>query len=389
MVKHWKITAIILLCLALAGSVACIPFRGGAGEEADTSQLVEVVRGDLSVIVSGSGNIAVSDEANLTFGSSGKVDEIYVDEGDEVSYGEVLAELDTSALELALTEAELAVKQAELAIKQAETEKIQAEADWKQADYNRRVLQRSLAESRLRKIAETELEAATLRLEAADLQIEVANSQLVAAEEALDEAQKQLDEATLSAPFRGAVTSVDVIEGDTVTATTTIVHLLDLATMELNVELDEIDIPSVKPGQRAIIELDALPTLNLEGRVSSIDPLPTVESGVVLYEVEISFDVPWNSGLRFGMSATADIIISERSDVLLVPDRAIYQDSQGNPIVYVVVDEQIEERSVVIGMSDGYLTEIVSGLEEGEVVVGTMAEKQEQSRPTRPGVPFH
>ena len=387
--KHWKITAIILLCLALAGSVACIPFRGGVGEEADTSQLVEVVRGDLSVIVSGSGNIAVSDEANLTFGSSGKVDEIYVEEGDEVSYGEVLAELDTSALELALTEAELAVKQAELAIKQAETGKVQAEADWKQADYNRRVLQRSLAESRLRKIAETELEAATLRLEVADLQLEAANSQLVAAEEAVDEAQKQLDEATLSAPFRGVVTSVDVIEGEAVSATTTIVHLIDIATMELTVALDEIDIPSVKPGQRTIIELDALPALNLEGRVSSIGPLPTVESGVVLYEVEIGFDVPWNSGLRFGMSATADIIISERTDVLLVPDRATHQDSQGNPIVYVMVDEQIEERSVVIGMSDGYQTEIVSGLEEGEIVVGTMAEKQEESRSTRTGIPFH
>ncbi|MEE9521016.1 MAG: efflux RND transporter periplasmic adaptor subunit [Dehalococcoidales bacterium] len=387
--KHWKITAIILLCLALAGSVACIPFRGGVGEEADTSQLVEVVRGDLSVIVSGSGNIAVSDEANLTFGSSGKVDEIYVEEGDEVSYGEVLAELDTSALELALTEAELAVKQAELAIKQAETGKVQAEADWKQADYNRRVLQRSLAESRLRKIAETELEAATLRLEVADLQLEAANSQLVAAEEAVDEAQKQLDEATLSTPFRGVVTSVDVIEGEAVSATTTIVHLIDIATMELTVALDEIDIPSVKPGQRTIIELDALPALNLEGRVSSIGPLPTVESGVVLYEVEIGFDVPWNSGLRFGMSATVDIIISERTDVLLVPDRATHQDSQGNPIVYVMVDEQIEERSVVIGMSDGYQTEIVSGLEEGEIVVGTMAEKQEESRSTRTGIPFH
>ena len=387
--KHWKIAAIILLCLALAGSVACIPFRGGAGEEADTSQLVEVVRGDLSVVVSGSGNIAVSDEADLTFGSSGKVDEIYVEEGDEVSYGEVLAELDTSALELALTEAELAVEQAELAIKQAETGKVQAEADWKQADYNRRVLQRALAESRLRKIAETELEAATLRLEVADLQIEAANSQLVAAEEAVDEAQKQLDEAILSTPFRGVVTSVDVIEGEAVSATTTIVHLIDLATMELTVALDEIDIPSVKPGQRTIIELDALPALNLEGRVSSIGPLPTVESGVVLYEVEIDFDVPWNSGLRFGMSATADIIISERTDVLLVPDRATHQDSQGNPIVYVMVDEQIEERSVVIGMSDGYQTEIVSGLEEGEIVVGTMAEKQEQSGSTRTGIPFH
>ena len=387
--KHWKIAAILLLCLTLAGTVACIPFRGGGDEEESISQLVEVVRGDLSVIVSGGGNIAVADEADLTFVSSGKVDKIYVEEGDEVSEGEVLARLDTSALELALTEAEAAIKQAELAIKQAEAAIKQAETDWKQADYNRRVLKRALAESRRRKIAESQVEAAELKIEAADLQLEAANSQLVAAEQALDEAQKQLDEATLTAPFRGVVTSVDVIEGDTVSATTTIAHLIDLATMELNVELDEIDIPGVKLGQEAIIELDALPALNLEGRVTTIHPVPTVEADVVFYEVRIDFDAPQGSGLRVGMSAEADIIISERSGVLLVPDRAIKQDSQGNPIVYVMVDEQIEERPVVIGISDGYQTEIVSGLEEGEIVVGTMAEKQEESRSTRTGIPFH
>ncbi|MBA7692988.1 Macrolide export protein MacA [subsurface metagenome] len=378
--KHWKIAAILLLCLTLAGSVACSPFGGGGDEEESTSQVVEVVRGDLAVSVSGGGNIAVSDEADLTFVSSGKVDEIYVEEGDGVSEGEMIAKLDTSALELALTEAEAAIKQAEAAIKQAEAAIKQAETDWKQADYERRLLKRAATiESRLRKIAESQVEAAELKIEAAGLQLEAANSQLVAAEETMAEAQKKLDEATLTAPFRGVVTSVDVIEGDTVSATTTIVHLIDLATMELNVELDEIDIPSVKLGQRAIIELDAFPALNLEGRVTSIHPVPTVEAGVVLYEVEIGFDVPWNSGLRFGMSATADIIISERSGVLLVPDRAINQDSQGNPIVYVVVDEQIEERPVVIGISDGYQTEIVSGLEEGEIVAIEIGAEPEPS----------
>lgn len=387
--KHWKIVAILLLCLTLAGSVACSPFRGGGDEEESVSQLVEVVLGDLSVIVSGGGNIAVADEADLTFVSSGKVDKIYVEEGDEVSEGRLLAKLDTSALELALTEAELAIKQAELAIKQAEAAIKQAETDWKQADYDRRLLKRAEVESRRRKIAESQLEAAGLKIEAADLQLEAANSQLVAAEQALAEAQKQLEEATLTAPFRGVVTSVDVIEGDTVSATTTIAHLIDLATTELNVELDEIDIPSVKLGQKAIIELDAFPALNLEGRVASIHPVPTVEAGVVFYEVRIDFDAPQGSGLRVGMSATADIIISERSGVLLVPDRAIEQDSQGNPIVYVMVDEQIEERPIGIGISDGYQTEIVAGLEEGEIVVGAVAEKQEESGSSRTGIPFH
>ena len=112
-----------------------------------------------------------------------------------------------------------------------------------------------------------------------------------------------------------------------------------------------------------------------------------MEADVVFYEVRIDFDAPQDSGLRVGMSAEADIIISERSGVLLVPDRAIKQDSQGNPIVYVMVDEQIEERPVVIGISDGYQTEIVAGLEEGEIVAIEIGAEPEPSG--RGGFLFH
>jgi HlyD family secretion protein len=159
--------------------------------------------------------------------------------------------------------------------------------------------------------------------------------------------------------------------------------------MELSVELDEIDVPDVEKGQRAIIEVDALPDLSLEGEVGAIRLVPTLEAGLVLYEVEIDFDVPQDSGLRVGMSAEADIIIVERSGVLLVPDRVIQQDRQGSSIVYVMVDEHIEERSVVTGISDGFYIEIVSGLEEGEMVVTERQERQERSNSTRPGLPFH
>jgi multidrug efflux pump subunit AcrA (membrane-fusion protein) len=79
------------------------------------------------------------------------------------------------------------------------------------------------------------------------------------------------------------------------------------------------------------------------------------------------------------MSATADIIINERSGVLLVPSRAIGQDNLGNPVVKVMVGEQIEERAVVVGITDGSQTEIVSGLDEGDTVV---IEKKAQPQPS-------
>ncbi len=114
--KKWgTVGTILLLCLALVSTIGC----GGSQEEI-TQQLIEVVWGDLIVSISGSGNIVVSDEANLTFGSSGKIDKIYVDEGDEVNKGEVLARLDTGPLKLALTQAQAAMNQAKASIDQAE-----------------------------------------------------------------------------------------------------------------------------------------------------------------------------------------------------------------------------------------------------------------------------
>ncbi len=353
--KSWRIVMALLLGLAALGSTGCEPLGGESKETGP--QFVEVVRGDLLVSVSGSGNIVVSNEANLAFGSGGKIDKIYVDDGDKVSKGDVLARLDTSALELALTQAEVALLQVQAAL-------VQARAAEEQAEYNLNQLKKVLHASHDRvKVAESQLEAAKAQLEAAEGQLE-------AAEQAVAEVQKQLDEAIITAPFDGIVASVDADEGDSISPGMTIVHLIDPTGMELEVEVDEIDIAEVKPGQKTIIEVDALPALQLEGEVKSISTLSIEMGGLVLYEVTIGFNVSLDSGLKIGMSAIADIILEERSNVLLVPNRAITQDSQGNPIVKVMVnEEEIEERPVVTGISDGFDTEIVGGLSEGDVVV--------------------
>ncbi len=439
--KIWQIVAVFLLVLVLAGATACNPF--GSDQEETSQQLVEVVRGDLIISVSGSGDIDVSNEAKLVFGTGGRIDRIFIDEGDEVAEGEVLARLDTAPLELALTQAQAALAQAQAALAQAQITRTQAQiaqapaqaaltqaqATLTQAQAARTQVQIALntAEDNLEdaydllrwskrtfdrndaalkdaevlyetaklqfEVAETQLVAAELQLETAGLQFEIAGSQLEvvepqleaaglqveaadlqieAAEQALEEAQKQLDRTTITAPFDGAVASVDADEGDSISTMTTIVYLIDLTSIELEVEVDEIDIAEVKLGQRAIIEVDALPALQLEGKVISISLLSKETGGLVIYEVTIGFDVPQGYNLKIGMSAIADIVIDERSNVLLVPNRAITQGSQGNPIVKVMVDEEtgeIEERPVVLGISDGFQIEIVDGLNEEDVVV--------------------
>ena len=403
--KSWRTITALLLILVLASATACNPF--GGDEEETIPQLVTVVPGDLIISVSGSGSIVVSDEARLTFGSDGKIDKIYVDEGDEVSKGDILAKLDTDYLELALTQAQVALAGQEIAVSQAEVNVTKAEIALEKAEdswldtksagskvkrlkkYLEWVLENDSEDTEEIKAIRASLQVAWARflivasnsvdarevtvkereIELAEQSVEQMKHSLQQFQQALEQAQKDLSEATITAPLDGMVVSVDADEGDSVSAAMTIVHLIDLTSMELSAEVDEIDVADVRSGQRAVIEVDALPALQLEGKVISISLLPETQAGIVVYKVKIDLDVPPDSELRVGMSATVDIIIDERTNVLLVPNRAIRQDSPGNQVVKVKVDEEVEERKVTIGISDGLRTEIMSGLEEGEVVV--------------------
>ncbi|MFC1984933.1 biotin/lipoyl-binding protein, partial [Chloroflexota bacterium] len=129
--KKWRIITALVLCLVLVGSISCNQL---GGEEEVTNQSVEVVRGDLTVTVSGSGQIEVSNDVELAFGSGGTIDKIYAKEGDEVSEGDVLAKLETDALELALTEALVAYNKAQVAVTEAEVAVTRAEVAVTQAE---------------------------------------------------------------------------------------------------------------------------------------------------------------------------------------------------------------------------------------------------------------
>ncbi|MFH1002805.1 MAG: efflux RND transporter periplasmic adaptor subunit [Chloroflexota bacterium] len=354
--KFWQTVFLILPGLILVAAAACNPL---GGQPSVTTQPVKVTRGDLDVTVSGSGSVEVADEAKLSFGAAGKIARITVEQGDKVQAGDLLASLDTDALELALTQARLALAQANLARAQAISARDQAQYD---LNYLKNITR---ATSDRIKVQESQLAAA-------EVQIKTTEAQIESSEQGVAHAQKQLDEAVITAPLSGVVAEVFPDEGDTVAATTTVIHLVDPATMEVKVEVDEIDVPKVGPGGRAVVTLDALPDREFEGEVARIAVLPTLEGGVVSYQATISFDVAESDGVRIGMSATADIVVQSQTGVLLLPNRAIGTDSQGKPVVKVPVsgaNGASADRSIVTGITNGIETEVVSGLEEGDTVL--------------------
>jgi len=167
-----------------------------------------------------------------------------------------------------------------------------------------------------------EVEAAKESVEHAQQNVNLAQQNVDLAQKSRIQASKDLEEATIIAPFDGTVANIDVKEGEFLSPAaytgTTIVELVDPRHMELTARVDELDVVKVKTGQKVMISVDAMPGQMLEGRVTFISPVAREPVGVVLfededeeksYEVKIDFDIPENSPIRAGMSATAEIIV--------------------------------------------------------------------------------
>jgi len=394
--KKW-LSLIVAICLVSA------VFTGCASSESDAQETAEVTRGDLVVSVSVSGNLEMPHKTDLSFGTTGMVAEVLVDEGDKVVKGQLLAKLEASSLELsvemaqdrceaaqveyeiaenklvetiyphytsiyatdlpgawlALEEAQDNLKEAQELLGQGKTEEAQALLD--------------LVESSLTKAQEKSQSrtwAVPLSVKLLELQMDGAKAALDIAKLELAKARVELGKATITASFDGIVTDIYINEGQQLSSMTyanPAICLLDPSEIKMNGVIDEMDISKLKLGQEADIILDALPDKEVKGRVTFVSQAGTVQAGVVSYKTIITLENPGEQ-LRDGMSATAEIIIDRHENVLLIPNRAI-QGSWDSPWVEVLADEQVEQRPVELGLSDGIKTEVLSGLEEGESVI--------------------
>jgi len=352
---------IITICVVVIGIVLGIVFtRGTSPEEPKT---VEVTRGDIVKTVLVDGSLVMPNKAYLSFGATGTVTAVLVDEGNNVTEGQVLARLDAPSLESSIEMAELQVEISEEGVKAA------------RAQYEIALINLDEGGS----LPGESEDVLKLRVDAAKASWETAKLNLEIAKLSLESAELNLEKAVIVAPFDGVVTDISVTEGkeiSTATLTTPSISLVDISKVEMRGFIDEIDIAVVKVGQEVNIILDALPDEEVNGEVTFISLVGTTLAGVVSYDTTITLENPVG-GLKDGMSATAEVIIERRNDVLSIPNRAIRGNTE-NPMVIVLVDGQQEEREITLGLTDGINTEVLSGLEEGEeVVIPAAGERQD------------
>jgi len=350
---------IITICVVVIGIVLGIVFTRGRGSEAPLNT-VNITRGDIVKTVLVDGSLVMPNKAYLSFGATGTVKEVLVEEGNNVTKDQVLARLDAPSLESSVEMAELQVEIAEEQVKAA------------RAQYE--IAQDNLDEG-VPGVSEDVLE---LQVDIAKASWETAKLNLETAKLSLESAELNMEKAIIVAPFDGVVTDISITEGkeiSTATLATPAISLVDTSEVEMRGFIDEIDIAIVKLGQEVNIILDALPDEEVNGEVAFISPVGTTLAGVVSYDTTITLENPV-AELRDGMSATAEVIIERRDDVLVIPNRAIWG-TLANPKAVVLVDGQQEEREITLGLSDGINTEVLSGLEEGEeVVIPTSEERQ-------------
>lgn len=196
------------------------------------------------------------------------------------------------------------------------------------------------------------------------------------AEVAIQQAQVQVDEAALAlqqkkltAPFDGMVTAVNVEQGTLVAPGVPVLELVDVSPLRLTVQVDEIDIRQIREDMAAQVELDALPGVAFPAVLEKIALVGSSEDGIISYDVRLALDSP-DPRIRVGMTAEAAIVVQERRGVLLVPNLYIRLDRDDRAFVNVMQpDGSFDEVEITLGLRGQDESEVVSGLQAGEILV--------------------
>ena len=361
---------VAMLALVILAGVAAF-WGWSAWRSATTVTYVTdpVTRGDITVLLVATGRLEPTRSVPVSSLVSGTIVSVDVDYNAVVTKGQPLAHLDPADLEAAHRRA-LAAADVATANRDA------ARAGVQDA---RAALRRAEELDKSRNISSRDLEMAATAFSRAEANLAAAEAQLRAARADADVATGNLEKASILAPIDGIILDMNVEVGQTVSPAALTSPLFtiasDLGKLELEVDVDEADVPQVAQGDRATFTVEAAPDRLLNGTIRQIHSGPQITDGVTSYVAILAVDNP-GMLLKPGMTATASVITDEVRDVLTVPNGALRFRPPGAPPpvgpsrVYVLRDGQPQMVEVIVGISNGQRTEIEQGaLVEGDLVI--------------------
>jgi HlyD family secretion protein len=390
--RKWIWGMVVVLLLAGAGVAVRAALKPNNAIE--PSRLVAIERGDIARSVVATGKIEPRSTVEVKSKASGIVKQIFVDYGDTVRAGQVLAELDKEELEARVRELRANVQAAEAAetaaVAALERNRVDAQGpdlpflktsmERAQQLHREGLMAKSVVEDaeKLYQMALNKQMSATSSLAVARADITRARAQVAQAKAMLERAEEDLRNATIVSPIDGLVLSRSVEVGNAVSSILVvgsqaqpIFTLGDVSDVFVRGKVDQADIGKVFISQTARIVVESFRDRKFEGKVYKISPLGVEKENVTTFEVQVSIANPGRE-LKANMSANAEIILEERPGVLLIPEAAVVYDKQRKASVEVPDSTQEKGRrrvDIQLGISNGVKTELVAGLKEGQKVI--------------------
>jgi HlyD family secretion protein len=390
--RFWIWVAVIAVVIVGAGGVALA--RMVSGGSIDPNRLAKVTRGDVARSVVATGKIQPITKVEVKSKASGIVEKLFVDINNHVQKGQPLAQLDEQEIQaqVAAQRAQLAAAEANVGTFEAniEQDKVNAEAPdlpmYKQTlDRNLQMAKEGVVSQQALDNANKDYLAALNKRDGARAQIGVdtaklkqAKAQVLESEASLKQLEEQMSYTTIVAPMDGVILSRDVEVGAAVSSilvlgsTATLVMTEgDTTQVYVQGKVDEADIAHVYMNQAARIKVESFRDRVFNGKVTKIAPLGVEKDNVTTFEVRVSIDNPGGE-LKANMTANAEILLNEHKGVLTVPENAVMYDGQKNASVDIP-DKSVKEGKrkipVKVGLSNGSVTEVLSGVKEGDQVV--------------------
>ncbi len=357
--KKW-----IVLGVIVAAAIAL--YLNSQRPDPVTVSAAPVTRGDViaSVTNTRAGTVDACRRAGIAPATGGTIEGLYVSDGDVVKKGQLLLELWNADLKA----------QVELAERDAAASKAMSRQSCVHASVTRRTADR-LVRLREGKVAsEDEVERAVGEAESSAAACDASQVAVKVKDAAVELARATLERTQLHAPFDGVVAEINGELGEFVTPspvgipTLPTVDLIDNSCLFIRAPIDEVDAPHVKAGQKAWITLDAFKERRFSGTVRRVAPyVLDIEKQSRTVDVEAVIDDAAAQSLLPGYSADVQVILEERLGVLTIPTSALLEDGS----VYVVPEGggSLEMRAIKTGLSNWEVTEVLSGLKEGDFVV--------------------
>ena len=424
--RKWVLVLVGLVIVA-AGAAAYFLRRGDEGAQVSSEA---IQRRDLEAIVSASGKIEPKKTVNISAQSMGRVTRLAVNEGDRVTAGQFLLQIDPVTAESAVRRDQAGVAGARTGLEQAriQVRSAQASLDLARQNLNRQqeLWASGLTTRETLEKAQSEVELREVDVRARQQEVQTREEQVRQQQAGLTSTQHSLRQSRFEAPFDGIVTRRNVEVGDTAVVGTmnnpgtVLLTIADMSVIEAEVEVDETDIPLVQMGQPAKVTIDAIPDRTFRGHVTEIGNSPIQAAGAqpggqrtaTNFKVVVTIDeaVP---DVRPGFTCTAEITTATRQRVVAVPIQALtvrelVYDEKGNIVrtprppkprfsfgskvepsvsasasaellpgqrreevegVFLIRDGKAEFVPVKIGIAGERYFEVVGGINEGDRVI--------------------